>query len=174
MAATFVSGRDIYKIQFLERFTHSRIRRGSVPTPGEVEEKRSDKMIGRVRDLLEQGSVPDQSHLTDRLMEEGYQATEICSALFSLLLGDPAPDQASVALRQKMSDEGGGGEPDRDSMGEMTGKTALRKPNPSFSHSKEFLQQGRGLRKHFPKDASRREFRKHPGRGAKKPPGRGG
>jgi len=87
MAATFVSGRDIYKIQYLERFTHSRIRKGTIPTPGEVEGRRSELMLEKVRDLLSSGKFSDQMQFTDRLMEEGFQATEVCSALFSLLLG---------------------------------------------------------------------------------------
>ena len=87
MAATFVSGRDIYKIQYLEKFTHSRIRKGNIPTPGEVEGKRSELMLEKVRDLLKSGKFGDQMQFTDRLMEEGFQATEVCSALFSLLIG---------------------------------------------------------------------------------------
>lgn len=87
MAATFVSGRDIYKIQYLEKFTHSRIRRGVIPTPSEVEGKRSEILFGKVRDILASGKFSDQTQFTDRLMEEGFQATELCSALFSMLLG---------------------------------------------------------------------------------------
>jgi ATP-dependent RNA helicase DeaD len=87
MAATFVTGRDIYKIQYLEKFTHSRIRRGTIPTPGEVEGKRSEQMFVKVQSLLSSGRFSDQTQFTDRLMEQGFQATEVCSALFSLLLG---------------------------------------------------------------------------------------
>ncbi len=93
MAATFVSGRDIYKIQYLERFTHSRIRKGNIPTLGEVEGRRSELMIEKVRDLIKSGKFNDQMQFTDRLMEEGFQATEVCSALFSLLLGQSGGDQ---------------------------------------------------------------------------------
>jgi ATP-dependent RNA helicase DeaD len=96
MAATFVSGRDIYKIQYLEKFTHSRIRRGTIPTPSEVEGKRSEQMLEKVRALLTSGNFPDQMQFTDRLMEEGFQATEVCSALFSLLLGQGGSDQPSA------------------------------------------------------------------------------
>ena len=87
MAATFVSGRDIYKIQYLEKFTHSRIRRGVIPTPSEVEGRRSEVLFEKVREVLSSGRYADQTQFTDRLMEEGFQATEVCSALFSMLLG---------------------------------------------------------------------------------------
>jgi hypothetical protein len=97
MAATFVSGRDIYKIQYLEKFTHSRIRRGIIPTPSEVEGRRSEVLFEKVRDILSTGRFSDQTQFTDRLMEEGFQATELCSALFSMLLGQAggAPEPAT-------------------------------------------------------------------------------
>jgi ATP-dependent RNA helicase DeaD len=101
MSATFVSGRDIYKIQYLERFTHSRIRKGNIPTPGEVEGKRSELMIEKVRDLLTTGKFSDQMQFTDRLMEEGFQATEVCSALFTLLLGNGGSDQGGKAGKEE-------------------------------------------------------------------------
>jgi len=88
MAATFVSGRDIYKIQYLEKFTHSRIRRGVIPTPSEVEGRRSEVLFEKVREILSSGRYADQTQFTDRLMEEGFQSTEVCSALFSMLLGN--------------------------------------------------------------------------------------
>ena len=50
-------------------------------------------MIEKVRDLLQSGKFSDQMQFTDRLMEEGFQATEVCSALFSLLLGQGGGDQ---------------------------------------------------------------------------------
>ena len=105
MAATFVTGRDIYKIQFLERFTRSRITRGNIPTPGEVEGRRSEMMLDKVRALLESGTMRDQSAFTDRLMEEGFQATEVCSALFTLLLGPASEETPAPHQKQLPRDE---------------------------------------------------------------------
>ena len=45
MAVTFVSGREIYKLQFIERFTRTKIRRGVIPSHSEVEERRADMLI---------------------------------------------------------------------------------------------------------------------------------
>jgi len=105
MSATFVSGRDIYKIQYLEKFTHSRIRRGNIPTSNEVEGRRSELMLEKVRALLTSGKYPDQMQFTDRLMEEGFQATEVCSALFSLLLGQSQTEQEPSAKQAELPSE---------------------------------------------------------------------
>jgi len=93
MAVTFVSGRDIYKLQFIERFTRTKIRRGTIPTQGEVDERRVEGFLGKIRDVL--ARAPLSSTAVDRLLEEGYSSTDIAAALFELLAGPaPAPEPA--------------------------------------------------------------------------------
>jgi ATP-dependent RNA helicase DeaD len=87
MAVTFVSGRDLRKIQFLERFAHTKIRRGTLPTEGEIGEKRADALLGKVRSILEDGSWRPHATTVDRLLEEGVDSTELAAALFQLLAG---------------------------------------------------------------------------------------
>lgn len=98
MAITFVSGRDIYKLQFIERFTRTRIHRGKMPTMGEVEEKRTDALIEKVRAVLNGTAFAAQMPLVDRLLEEGFSSTDIAAALFVLATGgggDAEPAAAS-------------------------------------------------------------------------------
>jgi ATP-dependent RNA helicase DeaD len=87
MAITFVSGRDIYKLQFIERYTKTKIRRGKVPSVDEVEEKRSESLLDRVRLVLEENTYPSRTTLVDRLLEEGFNSTDLAAALFHLLIG---------------------------------------------------------------------------------------
>ncbi len=95
MAVTFVSGRDIYKLQFIERYTKTKIRRGSLPTEGEVEEKRTDVLLERVRSVMSAGTARAQTKFVDRLLEEGFNSTDIAAGLFQLLVGgvpEPSAD----------------------------------------------------------------------------------
>jgi len=91
MAVTFVSGRDIYKLQFIERFTHTKIHRGSIPTAGAVEERRVEGLLEKNREILDRGNL--STVVVDRLLEEGYSSTDIAGALFELLSG-PEPEAA--------------------------------------------------------------------------------
>ncbi len=93
MAVTFVSGRDIYKLQFIERYTKTKIRRGTLPTEGEVEEKRTDALLDKVRSTLETREGAGQSVLIERLLEEGFNSTDIAGALLQLLVGSPSESQ---------------------------------------------------------------------------------
>lgn len=86
VAITFASGRDLYKLQFLERFTKAKIRRGTIPTIGEVEGKRAEQLYGKLLKQLQTNSFKKHDVIIDRLLEEGYASTDIGSALFSMLL----------------------------------------------------------------------------------------
>lgn len=86
-AITFVSGREVYMLQQIERFTRMRIQRGKIPTETEVEEARASAILIRIRAVLEQGDFHQQDHLIGRLMEEGHSSTDIAAALLHELQG---------------------------------------------------------------------------------------
>ncbi len=140
MAVTFVSGRDIYKLQFIERFTKTKIRRGTIPTAGEVEEKRTETLLDRVRLVMDNDSYRVHNGLVDRLLEQGLNSTDIAAALFHLLIGgsDTAPRPAGPTVPTK---------PERD---------PSRDSAPDFSHKKD------RPRREDPRDEPRGDFRSEP------------
>jgi len=106
MAVTFVSGREIYKLQFIERFTKTKIRRGTIPTHSEVEEKRSDVLLDRVREVLAAGKFQKGAPFVERLIEEGFASTDVAAAAIQLLSGggDPAPESKAASNPASKSD----------------------------------------------------------------------
>jgi ATP-dependent RNA helicase DeaD len=99
LAATFVSGRDIHKLQFIERFTRTKIQRGKLPTAGEVEERRLEGVFDQIREVLERGNL--SSGPVDRLLEEGYNCTDIAAALFELLTGGTPKTEEVAETKSK-------------------------------------------------------------------------
>lgn len=100
MAVTFVSGREIYKLQFIERFTRTKIRRGVIPTHSEVEERRADVLIERVREAISAGKFDRGASMAERLIEEGFSSTDVAAAAIQLLAGGTAeapPEPAAPA-----------------------------------------------------------------------------
>jgi ATP-dependent RNA helicase DeaD len=88
-AITFVSGREIYKFQSIMRFTKGKIRRERIPTEEEVEKKRANSFYDSLQKTLEEGKYERQDALIGRLLDQGYVATDIASALMHLF-GDDA------------------------------------------------------------------------------------
>jgi ATP-dependent RNA helicase DeaD len=84
-AVTFVAGREIYRLENIQRFTKSRIRREKIPTVEEVEGKRADALAEALRETLAKGEYKRHDEMLDRLLGQDYSATEIASALIHLL-----------------------------------------------------------------------------------------
>ncbi len=108
MAITFVSGREIHKLTFIERYTRTRIHRGKMPTTGEVEEKRTDALLQKVRTVIGANGFAAQTPLVDRLLEEGFTSTDIASALLQMLMTSATPGQpgpAEAPSRKTFSEE---------------------------------------------------------------------
>jgi ATP-dependent RNA helicase DeaD len=91
-AITFVSGRELYKMQNIVRSTKAKIRRERVPSEEEVEEKRANSFYDSLRQTLEDGKYERQDALISRLLDQGFVATDIASALMHLFTSEqPAP-----------------------------------------------------------------------------------
>jgi ATP-dependent RNA helicase DeaD len=83
-AITFVSGRELYKMQNIIRFTKGKIRRERIPTEEEVEEKRANLFYDSLHKTLEEGKYERQDAIIGRLLDQGFVATDIASALIHL------------------------------------------------------------------------------------------
>ncbi len=84
-AVTFVYGRDVYRLQNIERYTKQRIPRSRIPSLEEVQGKMTDQLFESVRTRLEAGEWKDYSEQIDRLLDQGHTATDLASVLFNML-----------------------------------------------------------------------------------------
>jgi ATP-dependent RNA helicase DeaD len=103
-AISFASGRELFQIRNIERYTNMRIQRAKIPTVDEVHEARASLFLDKLRATLTSGEYKKQDHLIERLLEEGFNSTDIASALIHHLQGgDAAP--AKPAPREEPSFE---------------------------------------------------------------------
>jgi ATP-dependent RNA helicase DeaD len=97
-AFTFVSGRELYKLQNMVRFGQLKIRRERVPSLDQVEEARENVFFEKLRATLDAGTYRKQDRMIDRLLEQGYPSTDIAAALIHLLQGQGAPAEPTKAV----------------------------------------------------------------------------
>jgi len=97
-AISFVSGREVFQIRVIERYTNTRIQRARIPTAAEVEEARENVFLGKLRATLRSGDFKGQEHFVERLLEEGFSSTDIAAACVTLL-------QAGEAMAAKPNTE---------------------------------------------------------------------
>lgn len=109
-AVTFVAGREIYRLENIQRFTKSRMRRAKIPSAEEVEGKRATAFAEALRETLEKGEYKRHDELLDRLLEQNYSPTDIASALIHLL-GEDKP-RGSQSIPEDRGGDGGRHFPD--------------------------------------------------------------
>jgi len=102
MAFTFVSGREIYKLQGMMHYARLKIRRERVPSLDEVEEAKGNVFFQKLLATLEEKKFKSHDQMVDRLLEMGHTSTDIASALIHLMQGEaaepakqPAPARAA-------------------------------------------------------------------------------
>src|SRR3954471_11193884 len=95
-AVTFVAGREIYRLENIQRFIRSRIKRERIPTAEEVEGKRATAFADALRETLEKGEYKRHDELLDRLLEQNYSPTDIASALIHLLGEDKSREAEAI------------------------------------------------------------------------------
>jgi ATP-dependent RNA helicase DeaD len=86
-AISFVSGREVFQIRNIERYTNTRIHRGRIPTEADVEGARENLFLGKLRATLQSGEFKRNDHLIERLLEEGFSSTDVASACLAMLQG---------------------------------------------------------------------------------------
>ena len=84
-SVTFIFGKDIYKLEAIERFTNQTIRKVRIPSQEDVEGMKADFVLNKVREKLENKNFERYEHYLDRLLNAGHSTTDITSALFDLL-----------------------------------------------------------------------------------------
>ncbi|WP_043582523.1 DEAD/DEAH box helicase [Geminisphaera colitermitum] len=92
-AFTFVSGRELWKLQSMVRFARLDIRRERVPSLDQVEEARENVFFEKLRATLDAKKFRPQDRFIDRLLEQGYPSTDIIAALLHLMQGGGGGDK---------------------------------------------------------------------------------
>jgi ATP-dependent RNA helicase DeaD len=84
-AVSFVYGREIYRMQSIERYTRSVVRRERIPSVEQVEGRRADLIFDDLKERLESGKFDAYQDNIDRLLEQGHTPTDIAGALVTMI-----------------------------------------------------------------------------------------
>ena len=113
-AVSFVFGRDVYRLQNVERYTRSKISREKVPSQEEVEGKRADVLFESVKlKLEEQTKGAPFTNYVDRLLEQGHSATDIAGTLFGMIRESVGREGEAIQEDRPGGDRGGNDRNDR-------------------------------------------------------------
>ncbi|MCR2043614.1 DEAD/DEAH box helicase [Anaerosalibacter massiliensis] len=91
-AFSFVAGKDIHKLRTIQKYTNTKIIKQNLPTLGDVEEKRMDILLEKIRSELEAKEFSKHENIINILLEEDYNSFDIASAILKLYVEDNKKD----------------------------------------------------------------------------------
>lgn len=83
-AFSFVVGRDIYKLKDIQKYTKTKIIRQDLPTLVDVEEKKINTILEKIRNEIENGEFSKYENMIGILLEENYNSVDIASSILKL------------------------------------------------------------------------------------------
>ena len=94
---TFVYGRDIYRLEAIERYTRQQVPRRKIPTQEEVEGCQVERIFEQVKQCLETADYGNYGHYVNRLLDAGHTPEAISSALSHILRKQEGRSSGSIA-----------------------------------------------------------------------------
>jgi len=92
-AITFVGPKDYFKLRMIQDYTRIKIARIPLPTPGDVEESRTRKLIERVKHTINEGGLERYINIVERIVAEDYTSLEVAAALLKQEIAGTAQGQ---------------------------------------------------------------------------------
>ncbi len=103
MAMSLAGGRELFLLRDIERLTRQRLRRGKIPSEGEIEDARLDTYRREVRATLQAGDFRHYDHLVEALLEEGFDSLDVANAVIHHSLGRSRPAEAAEKKPKSMN-----------------------------------------------------------------------
>lgn len=134
-AISFAAGREIYKLQSIERYARTKILRRMPPSLEQIEEKRTHAFFERIRGALLQDNFQAEQEIVDRLLEQGFLSTDIaCAAIQELRKEDNRRVEVSPRPSAETAEETFGGSGGRRRDGEGVRRNRPRPSRPKRPH----------------------------------------
>ena len=107
MGISFASGREVFLIRDIERFTRQRMRRGEIPSTSEIEDARRDQFLKGLRETLQAGDFRHYDHVIEALLEEGFDSLDVASAAIHRLISKPSEEAPKAGKSAKTAKAAG-------------------------------------------------------------------
>ncbi|MCL7475034.1 MAG: DEAD/DEAH box helicase [ANME-2 cluster archaeon] len=87
-AFTFVTGREVRRIKGIQKFTGTKIKSQVVPSISDVNEVRTNQLLGKVKEIIDAGHLATYSNLVEKLIQEDYAYFDVAAALMKMVVGE--------------------------------------------------------------------------------------
>lgn len=85
-AFTFVSGKEIYQLRDIQRYTKTKIEQQQVPSLGDVKEIKTTNFLKKVKHIINTADLGKHIHIVEKMIEQDYTSVEIAAALLKMIM----------------------------------------------------------------------------------------
>lgn len=82
---TFVSGKEIYKLRDIQRYTKTKIKQERIPSVGDIEKIKIDLLLEKVKNSIQNDNLDSYIHTVEGLIEIGFNSLDISAALLKII-----------------------------------------------------------------------------------------
>ncbi|MCA6069684.1 MAG: DEAD/DEAH box helicase [Endomicrobium sp.] len=109
-AYSFVSGKDIYKLRDIQRYTKANIKRVQVPSLADVENTKATIMLDKIKEVLKEKDLEKYTRMAESLIADETTSLDVAAALLKMMfISEKKEQKADVfasASSSKYSDTG--------------------------------------------------------------------
>ncbi len=85
-AFTFVSGREIYQLRDIQKFTKTKIEQHKIPSVSDVQKIKTNMFLDDIKHVINTEDLEKYINRVERLVEEDYTSVEIAAALLKMVM----------------------------------------------------------------------------------------
>jgi ATP-dependent RNA helicase DeaD len=87
-AFTFVTGREIYKLKSIQKYTNVKILSQKVPTRSDAEDIKANMLAQKVKDTIDSGHIGKYINWVESITEGEYTSVDVAAALVKMRLAE--------------------------------------------------------------------------------------
>ncbi len=95
-AFTFITKRQEYRIQQIEKFIYSKIEKGKIPSVEEIRQTKGQEMYLFLKDNMEKNQTHEKNEVIEHLIIDGYTNDQIINVMFQMLNKETQKDYEKI------------------------------------------------------------------------------
>jgi ATP-dependent RNA helicase DeaD len=86
IAFTFVSGKEVYQLRDIMRYTKTKIEQQQIPSISDVQEIKTSNFLEKIKRIINNEKLDKEVHMVEKMMEEDYSSVETAAALLRIVM----------------------------------------------------------------------------------------
>ncbi|WP_066500574.1 DEAD/DEAH box helicase [Abyssisolibacter fermentans] len=97
-AFTFVSGKEVYKLRNIQKYTKTKIKRERTPSVSDVEEAKTSTILNQIKNIIENESLRKEINIVEKIVEDDFNTIDVAASLLKIVMGQHKQEEKEEEL----------------------------------------------------------------------------